>query len=139
MQPTIDTARYVWAFETWSSLAKLQPFERELVRGALEHLRSTHQGVHPIQHLCDAFLRWLEAGAHPEPLRRMLLNSIGKSCLLDRLIYAGEPLRKRPCPVHRGHWSGYWKDAPCAEGCAFGPSNTGWLAEGLSSTARMQP
>jgi len=31
---------------------------------------------------------------------------IGKSCLLDRLMYCGEAPSQTPCPVHQGAWSG---------------------------------
>jgi hypothetical protein len=52
--------------------------------------------------------------------------AIRKSCLLDRLIYAREPLRSEMCPVHLGKWSGcVWEDLGC--GCQFGPNVTGWL------------
>lgn len=42
--------------------------------------------------------------------------AIGKSCLLDRMMYGGETLRKDPCPVHKGRWSGCSAD-PQPEGC----------------------
>lgn len=32
--------------------------------------------------------------------------AISKSCLLDRMLYAGEGISKIPCPVHKGQWSG---------------------------------
>lgn len=31
---------------------------------------------------------------------------IGKSCLLDRVLYCGEKPSKTPCPVHNGWWRG---------------------------------
>ena len=56
--------------------------------------------------------------------------AIRKSCLLDRLLYGGEKLRTRPCPVHKGRWSGI-TDPPCTH-CGTGPTcqcNTGWMPE----------
>jgi hypothetical protein len=51
---------------------------------------------------------------------------VSKSCLLDRLFYQAETLRKEPCPAHRGRWSGCaWEDLPC--GCQNGANVTGWL------------
>lgn len=31
---------------------------------------------------------------------------IGKSCLLDRMLYHGEKPSETPCPVHKGRWAG---------------------------------
>ena len=53
--------------------------------------------------------------------------SIGKSNALWRLFYAGEDLRKTPCPVHKGRWSGCGQDPGC--GCWSYGNITGWLAE----------
>lgn len=53
--------------------------------------------------------------------------SIGKSCLLDRLIYGGETIRTEMCPVHQGHWSGCTDQKPppgC--NCYHGICVTGW-------------
>ena len=53
--------------------------------------------------------------------------AIAKSCLLDRLIYGGETLRQKMCPIHQGHWSGCnitGKD-PCE--CAHDSCITGWI------------
>jgi len=57
-------------------------------------------------------------------------RAIRKSCLLERLLYGGEKLRSRPCPVHKGRWSGI-TSPPCKH-CGVGPTcqcNTGWLPE----------
>jgi hypothetical protein len=52
--------------------------------------------------------------------------AIHKSCLLDRLIYAREPLRTEMCPRHKGKWSGcVFEKLEC--GCQFGSNVTGWL------------
>ncbi len=48
---------------------------------------------------------------------------IGKSNLLARLLYGGEPLRSTPCPTHKGKWSGCFGE--CEHGCEL----TGWLPE----------
>lgn len=32
--------------------------------------------------------------------------AIGKSCLLDRMLYGGERPSETACPVHEGEWSG---------------------------------
>ena len=60
----------------------------------------------------------------------VLYLPIVKSCLLNRLIYMGEPLRSRMCPVHRGHWVGYAMGGDQCE-CSLGSADiTGWLPEG---------
>lgn len=49
---------------------------------------------------------------------RVVRLAIGKSCLLDRVLYHGEQPSKTPCPVHKGKWSGmhlgwpgtFWSD-----------------------------
>lgn len=56
--------------------------------------------------------------------------AIVKSCLLARLIYGSEELRTRPCPEHKGHWSGIeWHDPRDGSGnrCPHGCGLTGWL------------
>jgi hypothetical protein len=53
--------------------------------------------------------------------------SVAKSNALWRLFYAGEELRKTPCPVHKGRWSGCGEDPRC--GCWSYGNITGWLAE----------
>jgi hypothetical protein len=52
---------------------------------------------------------------------------IVKSNALWRLLYAGEELRKTPCPLHKGRWSGVGEDPGC--GCWSYGNITGWLAE----------
>jgi hypothetical protein len=54
--------------------------------------------------------------------------AIHKSNCLWRLLYAGEELRTKPCPVHKGRWSGVAPDPGC--GCWSYGNITGWLAEG---------
>ena len=98
-------------------------------------LRANRPGVHSISALCTVFADLISVDAdEPDPARAAFFDpglwiDIRKSCLLDRLIYAGEPLRTRRCPIHEGEWSGLWRDEPCPEGCSFGAQLTGWIAE----------
>jgi hypothetical protein len=49
---------------------------------------------------------------------------ISKSCLLDRMLYGGEPLRVTMCPDHKGTWQGIdWHGDACKHGCGL----TGWI------------
>lgn len=54
-------------------------------------------------------------------------RSISKSCLLDRLLYGGEKIRTKICPVHKGHWSGCIPSDQITCGCDHGICITGWL------------
>ncbi len=99
--------------------------------------------VMPLSRYCDAFRRWAEAlislKAKTPPKDRQyahggayahllpgILTDIRKSNLLHRLLYAREPLRSHPCPLHKGTWSGLeWPDSKCPHGCGY----TGWLPE----------
>lgn len=133
--PTIDTERYCWAFETWASLPRPYKEDREeaVVRRVCAHLRQHHPGVHPIETLCRVFARLIDVRRdETDPARLAFLSpgllDIRKSCLLARLIYAGEPLRTRPCRIHQGTWSGIGFE-PCPDGCNYGLQYTGWVAE----------
>lgn len=55
--------------------------------------------------------------------------AIQKSNYLARRIYAGEEHRTEPCPLHKGHWSGYAGPGnSCPHGCSLGAYDiTGWL------------
>lgn len=59
--------------------------------------------------------------------------NIEKSNLLARMIYSGDGIRQKPCPVHKGVWSGCkWGNPECATedypfGCHWGSNVTGWL------------
>ncbi len=62
---------------------------------------------------------------------------ISKSNLLHRLLYMGEPLRSKPCPEHKGTWSGCaWENLPC--GCQSGANVTGWLPESTKKEAALE-
>ena len=56
---------------------------------------------------------------------------IRKSNLLARLIYGGEALRTKPCPAHKGRWSGCKMpdEVECNGACMAGSNVTGWLPE----------
>jgi len=95
--------------------------------------------VRPVNEYCAALEAWRnaihEAHARGEPDWDNLIEAIDtvelsmkKSNLLYRLIYLGEKLRTKPCPIHKGHWSGCSPD-PCPEGCSSGSDITGWLEE----------
>jgi hypothetical protein len=73
------------------------------------------------EEFCQAFYTWAEACQTELPtdnedqkqwrkefadLWSFIEFAIHKSCLLDRLIYAREPLRTEMCPVHKIKWSG---------------------------------
>ena len=99
-----DPSRFCEAFETWANVAQTP-------------LASDSADT---KHRREAF------AFHWENVHK----AIRKSCLLHRLIYGGEALRTRPCPVHQGSWGGV-TDPPCLH-CGVGPTcecNTGWLPE----------
>lgn len=59
---------------------------------------------------CARFWQWVELaeqhiGGFKEALPPIRLAVI-KSCLLDRMLYAGEQPSQTPCPVHEGRWTG---------------------------------
>jgi hypothetical protein len=58
--------------------------------------------------------------------------AISKSNLLARMFFSGDGLRRVPCPVHKGMWSGCAVNAECFTdeypyGCMWGMNITGWL------------
>lgn len=58
-------------------------------------------------------------------------RAISKSNLLLRLLYEGEKLRTKQCPVHLGKWSGCKlpEETECKGACMSGYNVTGWLTE----------
>lgn len=107
------------------------------------------QPVLPLHRFCDAITTWMRAivqnnteeeARREHPLGRwrpedqwghsywQLLDKIKidirKSELLYRLLYKGEKLRTRRCPVHKGHQY-LGQHPPCPHGCGL----TGWLPE----------
>lgn len=85
----------------------------------------------PASQYCKALYTWAEIRSENdeefEDFYHKITIDIHKSCLLDRLIYAGGELRKEKCPVHKGHWSGidFGKNkCECVGECGC---ITGWL------------
>jgi hypothetical protein len=122
---TIDVAEYTDAFRTWARVSKLTDHACSQVDEACAALERKYRGEVEIETLCTSIKQWLEK--HPNV---KAFGFVGKSCLLARLIYAGEQLRTRPCPIHRGGWSG-WLFEECPGRCNFGPNLTGWLPDEL--------
>lgn len=124
----IDVEDYMAAFRAWISVAQAPGIDAEVaarqrafVEEACHALATRFHGVVEIRVLCDALTAWGRGRT-----RGLALPEIGKSCLLSRLIYGGEQLRIRKCPLHGGRWSGYGIDA-CPAGCSYGLNLTGWL------------
>lgn len=107
--------------------------------------------VRPVRQYCSALETWMrcleiDAGMRPSQIPQgftprgkggregyvtmlgAIRRDITKSNLLARLIYGGQPLRTRPCPLHKGRWSGCHPE-PCPHGCSDGTNITGWLPE----------
>jgi hypothetical protein len=95
--------------------------------------------VQPVSRYCGSLEAWANAvRANPElkdlamDIGRVFL-AIRKSNLLARLIYGGQEVRTRKCPVHQGRWSGcVFEDPGC--GCLDGSNVTGWLANEPTET-----
>ena len=98
-----------------------------------------HDPVMPVSMVCDALVQWRDAlrESSKEQYRDLgkdayeVFFAINKSNLLWRLIFLGEKLRTKPCPVHQGRWSGC-NDAAgsgCQGACMSGGNVTGWLPE----------
>jgi hypothetical protein len=109
--------------------------------------------IMPVSFYCEAIETWARVApevphpAGPAPSRwmedenkvRMELGkvigavslAIRKSNLLWRLIYGGERLRTKACPVHKGRWSGCILpgETQCKGACMSGINVTGWLPE----------
>lgn len=119
MDSTIELERYIAAFETWAHVADQGTEIEHTIARVAAYLRGRHRGRVEIEVLCKDATSWLRTQAFPS-------LDVGKSCLLGRMIYGGEELRTRPCPVHKGMWSGCSPNA-CAAGCGYGMNITGWL------------
>jgi hypothetical protein len=98
--------------------------------------------VRPINRYCDMVNAWARQAQQqvknipiedqPHWIQGLAcMLDVAKSSLLDRLLYGGETFRTRPCPEHRGLWSGLSGkyDGGCSHGCDL----TGWLPEGLTA------
>lgn len=96
----------------------------------LAALREHFNGpVMPVSRYCDALRTWSECMIKRHEYDSEAANAlmyvelqIRKSDLLARLIYGGEALRTKKCPVHDGRWSGI---TPCEHGCG----STGWVPD----------
>lgn len=102
-QPVMPLSGFCEAMTTW--FQKMQARQNEIARG------DGSEGSRE------------DAGHYANALGRALID-IRKSNLLYRLIYLGQKLRNRPCPIHKGRWSGY-----TVEGCDLGCGETGWLPD----------
>jgi hypothetical protein len=126
VRETIDVGEYCDALLTWARVAS-RPDLEAVLRAGCDFIRAKHTGKASIRILCAEMTSW--AFALPElQLVGGLTVDIRKSCLLFRLIYAGESLRTRRCPIHEGRRSGCALE-PCTAGCSFGSNITGWLPE----------
>ena|SRR5258705_9447945 len=136
MREAIDVDDYCAALLTWattksSSDSEIPDHARKealaALRSGCDFLRASRAGSARIQDLCHAMRDW--ADSQPEGSFLALLSADApKSCLLFRLIYAGERLRTHPCPIHKGRWSGCSTE-PCPAGCSSEGNVTGWLPE----------
>ena len=96
-----------------------------------------HEPVRPVSEYCHALDEWArvmrESGYDTESADawgRIRGLPLMKSNLAARLVYGKEAVRSRPCPIHKGRWSGcVWGEQMCAEGCMFGSNVTGWLPD----------
>jgi hypothetical protein len=85
--------------------------------------------VRPVSDYCNALETWSKVFCKKYPSEERAHSSIRisirKSNLLARLIYGGEKLRTRECPVHKGKWDGQAMLMGCEHHC----DGTGWLRE----------
>ena len=108
--------------------------------------------VLPMPFFCDALTTWSNLFMKPpeiplgheetdrydiktrkefgQDVQRIFIK-IRKSNLLWRMLYEGEKPRTKPCPVHKGRWSGCRlpEEMECKGACADGLNVTGWLKE----------
>ncbi len=104
MREAIDVDDYCAALLTWattksSSDSEIPDHARKealaALRSGCDFLRASRAGSARIQDLCHAMRDW--ADSQPEGSFLALLSADApKSCLLFRLIYAGERLRTHP-------------------------------------------
>lgn len=76
--------------------------------------------------------RYPEDAAAIDRVRNLL---VGKSCLLDRIVYGDEKPSQTPCPVHEGKWAGChfaWPGAHWSDGTSIetDPRLAQWVADG---------
>jgi len=84
-----------------------------------------------INEFCEKFTAWARLLSKQDErfaqAWQIVSIAIDHSNLLWRLFYAEESIRKNPCSVHKGHWSGCGPDPGC--GCWSYGNITGWVAE----------
>lgn len=124
----LTVTEYTMAFETWQRVnTNTREASRiagcsDLIAGGIAAVRAAFPDgeLRAPDAYCAVFESFLgERDATPEDAERVrsLRLAIRKSCLLDRLIYIGEPLRTVPCPRHHGRWSGLsWPGETCTHG-----------------------
>jgi hypothetical protein len=129
----LTIAEYIAAFETWARASALPDVLACILADALAHLRTAFPDdeVREPRAYCDIMERYAAELASTDPSRRNALGElhmrIRKSCLLDRLIYCGEPLRTVPCPKHKGTWGGIHSGREQCACCGSCGCTTGWL------------
>ncbi len=101
-EPVLPISKYCKALETWASLMQGKMYQGKSERG----YNADHIGLVSID--------------------------IHKSNLLYRLLYLKEPLRKIPCPIHNGRWSG------CFGECVYGCDLVGWLPTPVMVSSRLE-
>lgn len=123
------------------SLYAASPETTEVTEARAVLERQYRQPVYPVSQVCQAVRHWADKiialnqqppdetspnrqGAKYWDVLDKIWIDIQKSNLLGRVLYGREPVRTRPCPVHKGHWTGRGPqyDACGCEGC-------GWLPE----------
>lgn len=127
--PPLTREAVLDALRTWQRCAQgyLSGREPVLADAVAWYLSGLEQSgalpdVVPLREHCRAASRWeakLDRVAQRQA--RDVRLAIEKSNLLARMLFSGEAPRTRPCPIHRGHWTGGMED--CPEGCGL----TGWL------------
>lgn len=123
--------------EPGGGMNETSPLTDERAAEMLEQL-TAHFGVPvmPLTRYCDALRTWAKCiidrdGYDGSGLARAVSVvglGIEKSSLLARLLYEGEPLRTKKCPVHDGTWCGI---NPCPHGCG----ETGWVPDNWPDAA----
>lgn len=119
-----------------TSEEEIDRFEKEMKEGV---------PVMPVTFFCDALKTWARLSGEPYPeenyegenQRRAkfyenvqhVFTQIMKSNLLARTIYGGEKPREKPCPHHKGRWSGCRlpEETECKGACLSDLNVTGWL------------
>jgi hypothetical protein len=131
VRTTITPTEYRQAFITWLDVTNSSYEDKAIVAAALDYALDYAPPVSDvtvqIERICDRMRNW----ARDKDDVSHLALSIEKSCLLDRLIYGGEPLRTERCPKHKGRWSGCVPD-PCPI-CSYGSNVTGWKRQEASA------